>query len=97
MLIMIVPVIELMPPPARAPAGPPPPAWAAQRSEARDGLPGAPRLGSVVADYAPLDQPVRTVRGVVHLVVVRQAERAQVDQEVMLVRHRHPDLGHLGV
>src|SRR5690606_31940679 len=60
------------------------------RADARFGrsLPGGRRGRGVVGEDGALDEPVRAVRGEVDLVVVVQAERLEVDEEVVLVGQR---------
>src|SRR5690606_2720014 len=65
--------------------------------EGRHGLPGAARLGGVVALDHGLDLAVGAVRGEEHLVRVLQAEPGEVHQEVVVVRHGELDLGDLRV
>jgi hypothetical protein len=50
----------------------------------------------VVAADRCLDETVRTVCGIEDLARVVQAEWAQIDGDVVLVRRREPDLGDVG-
>ena len=54
------------------------------------------RRRRVVAQHRALDQPVRPVGGEEHLARVVQPERREVDEEVVPVGQRQPDLGDLG-
>src|SRR5579863_56932 len=55
--------------------------------------PGLARVGSVVADNCRLDQAIWPIGSDEDLALIAQPEGAQVDQEVMLVGGREPDLG----
>jgi DNA-binding PucR family transcriptional regulator len=61
------------------------------------GEPGGPGGRGAVVGHGGLDQPVRPVRGVEHLVRVLQPERGEVDDEVVPVGRRQSDLGDLRV
>src|SRR5262245_30557448 len=65
--------------------------------EAGYGVPRTPRVTRVVPDHGRLDQPVRAIGGDENLTGVLDAERREVDQEVVLVRRRELDLRDLGV
>ena len=66
-------------------------------AETGDGQPGVAGRGGALAAHGRLDEAVGPVGGDEHLAVVLQPERREVDEEVVLVGRREPDLRDLGV